>query len=1284
LKQLHKLRRIVRAALALLLLISGALCAQEYSFRTFGNADGLNNLTVRSIHQDREGFIWVSTDNGIFRYDGDRFEAFGPAQGIPPTYAAAFGEAPDGSLLAGGNFGLYRLRGASFEKLPVSFKILSRQQGIESDGKGHTYIGTDSGLVELYSEAGHDGLAIRTFPQVPATSGPGVEGVLVDGDILWYGCGKELCRMDRDGTRVFGKESGLPDGALVVIRKDREGNLWVRDRNVGVLVLPAGETKFRMPDTPIPGTDIAFPGTDAAGRILLPYTAGLLIREGRGWQKIDRSSGLRGDIVLVLEDRLHSLWIGSAGRGLTQWRGYREWKSYSTASGLPSDMVYGIQPQADGTLWVATEGGLLRGERDQTRIRWKKVAGLSGFPVESVRMAPNRDRPNEDLWIGTQGFGAARYHVATGTVEWFREAQGLLGKQPLNLRFDHLQRLWAATEAGLFVATAPYQRFSRVAELPSTRFWAVAEGSDGSVWAGGVDGLFAYASGQWKNVTRDNGLSNQEVVSLGSGANGTMWIGYQFGGIDHVHLQPGGLAVEKSVQRPGTTGPVQFLEFDASGRLWAGTDSGVDVWNGSRWIHYDTSDGLVWNDCTLNGFTQGQDGTIWIGTSGGLSQYKPSPRLSPEVPIEVVFTKLVMGGKDVSGQNNPSASIQANSLVARYSALNVSNENRTLFRYRLEGPNSGWRETTQRELQFAGMAPGGYRLEIEAQDSDGVWSERKAEFAFRILTPWYSSWWFISICVLTPVLIVGVVARLRMLSAREIERWKIRYEAAVLASGQIIFDWDPVSREVTFGGALQDVLGYSPSVFTGATEKWRGLIHPDDLERYVKTITEAVETKEAFELEYRVRSSKGEYVMMREQGRVVLDERRNVSRMVGFITDVSERRMLEQQLRQAQKMEAVGRLAGGVAHDFNNLLTIIIGYSHILTQELTAGSKPYNATTQIASAASRAAGLTRQLLAFSRQQVLAPRIIDLNSVILNLDSMLRRLIGEDIEILTVHAGDLGTVKADPGQVEQVLINLALNARDAMPNGGKLTLETSNVELDDAYAREHQSAEPGRYVMLAVSDTGVGMSPEIQNHIFEPFYTTKETGKGTGLGLSTVYGIVKQSGGNIWVYSEPGRGTTFKVYFPRMDQPAEKLGSEKGSSQVQRGTETILLVEDDSQLRQLTADLLAHCGYKVLAAGRADEALALCKANHREIELLVTDVVMPGMNGRQLAEQVARIFPQVKVLYISGYTSNAIVHQGVLDTGLWFLPKPFSLSALVARVREVLDASPYSLEDSRSE
>lgn len=409
----------------------------------------------------------------------------------------------------------------------------------------------------------------------------------------------------------------------------------------------------------------------------------------------------------------------------------------------------------------------------------------------------------------------------------------------------------------------------------------------------------------------------------------------------------------------------------------------------------------------------------------------------------------------------------------------------------------------------------------------------------------------------------------------------------------------------------------------------------------------------------------------------LVDDSGRVFGVASLAQDVTERVALEERLRQSQKMEAVGRLAGGVAHDFNNLLTVILGYSQILADGLPAQSRLLESTTQIKSAAERAAAITRQLLAFSRKQVLSPRIINLNQTVMSLDSLLRRLIGEDIEVFTVPAPALGSVKADPSQIEQVLMNLALNARDAMPHGGKLTVETANVTLDRTYSHGHQPVEPGDYVMLAVSDTGEGMSAETQSRIFEPFYTTKEVGKGTGLGLSMVYGIVKQSGGYIWVYSEPGRGTTFKIYLPSVDQQAEGATLERKPESIPRGHETILLVEDDPQLRQLSSSVLTRAGYKLLVAETPEQGLAACSANQNDIRLLVTDVVMPRMNGRQLAAAVEKILPEIRVLYISGYTNNAIVHYGVLDSGLWFLAKPFTLSALVAKVREVLDSKSAS-------
>jgi diguanylate cyclase (GGDEF)-like protein len=767
-------RKAIPFAFVLLTAAGGALCAQEYSFRTYGVAEGLNNLAIRRIFQDRAGFIWVSTENGIYRYDGDRFEAIAPAQGIPLNSGVAFGDAPDGSLLAGGSIGLYRLSGNRFEKIPGGFQTISWAQGIESDGKGHTFLGTDTGLVELYSQAGQDPFGQRRFPQPAGTSGPGASGILVDGDVLWYGCGEQLCRMDSLGTRVFGRESGLPDRELQVILKDGAGNLWVRARNAGVFEWPAGKAKFQRPKMPLSPENLGgVPAVDSGGRILLPTPVGLLSGDKAGWQMIDRSVGLRGTVYAAFEDRQHSLWIGLAGRGLAQWRGYREWESYSTESGLASDLVYEILPENDGSLLVGTEAGLFRGERRQFGMSFKGVAGLDGFPVHSVRRAPDGD-----TWIGTETRGAARIDARTGKAEWFGERQGLIGKAAYTLRFDREQRLWAATEAGLFMARPPYRKFSRITELPSARIWAVAEGTDGTLWAGGVGGLYEFAAGRWKNLTRADGLSNTEVLSLGAGAKGVLWVGYRFGGgIDRVRAQAGGVAIEKGAQRRGSDGLIYFLDFDQAGRLWVGTERGVDMWDGARWGHYDMNDGLVWDDCNLNAFAAGPDGAVWIGTSGGLARFKPLLRDAPDAPLTVVFTELANGKADVSGLRNPSFGYHANSLIARYSELNATNQSEVVFRYRLGGADSNWIETDQRELQFANLAPGAYRLEVDARGNDGAWSGQSAEFSFSVLNPWYFAWWFIVLCLLVPLSAAAGVLYLRFLGAQRRES-ELRQEVA--------------------------------------------------------------------------------------------------------------------------------------------------------------------------------------------------------------------------------------------------------------------------------------------------------------------------------------------------------------------------------------------------------------------------------------------------------------------------------------------------------------------------
>jgi PAS domain S-box-containing protein len=536
----------------------------------------------------------------------------------------------------------------------------------------------------------------------------------------------------------------------------------------------------------------------------------------------------------------------------------------------------------------------------------------------------------------------------------------------------------------------------------------------------------------------------------------------------------------------------------------------------------------------------------------------------------------------------------------------------------------------------------------------------------------------LTLFVVLAMLICWFNAALR--AAQEgLRRSEMNFRSLVTNAPYGICRCDSAGQLLDVNPALLAVLGYSSA--GELVGKHLGALYAD--------------THEWFELADHLRSSAplnglivewkrkdGTGTVVRVSGRAVSDGDKGRAFEL-FTEDVTERRALEQQLRQSQKMEAVGRLAGGIAHDFNNLLMVISGYSEFLLDRLGPEPALRGPAQEIASAAGRATSLTRQLLAFSRKQMLAPKVLDLNGVVTENLKMLTRVIGEDIDLVMVPAAGLGAVRADAGQMEQVIMNLAVNARDAMPSGGKLTIETSNVSLDDDYARVHAPLRSGDYVMLAISDTGLGMDSETQSHIFEPFFTTKGL-KGTGLGLSTVYGIVKQSGGYIWVYSEPGKGTTFKIYLPRVAEKAEspaQVASTAESVAAEPGTETILLVEDETNLRYLARQFLEKQGYRVIEAADGAIAMQIAVAHEGMIHLLLTDVIMPGMNGRELAQRVSEIRPNTKVLYMSGYTENVIGHNGTLDAGVRLLQKPFTLSSLKSKVREVLDSTPIPREDA---
>lgn len=540
--------------------------------------------------------------------------------------------------------------------------------------------------------------------------------------------------------------------------------------------------------------------------------------------------------------------------------------------------------------------------------------------------------------------------------------------------------------------------------------------------------------------------------------------------------------------------------------------------------------------------------------------------------------------------------------------------------------------------------------------------------------PFTMAWWLSSALEFASLLLVGY----GVLEADRLQEYQ-RAEVALRESQEryrLLFESSPyplwvrdmeTKKILAVNQATLDQYGYTREEFLSLS--LTDLFVPEDVPELEKFLAKP-QTEDGFQVVEYWRHKKKDGTLFHIEvtaHRLVFGGR---PAKIVLVHDITEQKKLENQLRQSQKMEAVGRLAGGVAHDFNNLLGVIIGYSEILEGSLGENIALQRKALEIKKAGNRAAALTRQLLAFSRQQVLEPRVLDLNTVVLHVEKMLRRLIGEDVALSTSLERNIWSVKADQSQIEQVIMNLAVNSRDAMPQGGKLTIETANIVVDELYARQHPGATPGAHVMLAVTDTGCGMDAETQTHMFEPFFTTKEVGKGTGLGLATVYGVVKQSNGHIFVYSEPGKGTTIKIYLPRDSARVPTNAANQLPVKSLRGSETILLVEDAESLRKLTREILESNGYTILEAANGEEAIAVSRQHRGPLQILLTDVIMPGMNGRVLAERLTVERPGMNVLFMSGYTDLAMGHQGILDEGSCLLQKPFTQEALLVKLREV--------------
>ena len=749
---------------------AGPASAQQYSFRYYGAEDGLTNAAVKVLFQDRTGFVWAGTENGVFRYDGQRFQRYGPVEGLPHDVVLSLGETPDRHVLAGYRSGLYEQNGDRFEAVSLDGAGIDSYSAIRFDGQSHTFIATDRGLVVVTSAentAGASRLAFRWLAPSAGADGPATHGVFLEGNDVWYGCGTRLCRMTGERVTVFGEADGLPPGKWMSIRRDGGGDLWAHDLKVFAVMRRASQ-RFDASDPGFPQT--AGGGeleVDAGGRLLVPTVAGLTIHEGRRVRTVGKEQGLQGPVYSVLRDREDSIWLGLAGRGLARWRGYREWEGFTPESGLDSQLIYQILPLENGTVLAGTEAGLFAGRKVGDRWTWQRDRRIGSMPIHAVRL-----EHDGSLWLGTERNGAARIDARTGHVDWFGQEQGLAAQSPFALALDRSGRVWAATEKGLFVAQLSARRFNRVTEVPAVNCWAVVEGFDGSILVGTGAGLFRLSGDRWRRISTADGLRHDVVLSVAAAASGDIWVGYWYSGsVTRIHIDGERLSMNHYGADAGLRGEMSyFLGFDAHGQLWVGTDQGVRVWDGKRWTQYDHNDGLIWDDSDLQGFAAEPDGTVWIGTSSGLARFTPdgTPRRSAAPTVE--FIQMTLGNMRVENGRYLSVGSTSNSLVTRFSALTFARESSLLFRYRLQPLFGDWRETSERTLQFPGLPPNTYRLEMQARDGSGPWSAQPSVFAFQIRLPWWRTWWFLTLLGLMPPAAVLLLVRQRHQRQQQIQR----------------------------------------------------------------------------------------------------------------------------------------------------------------------------------------------------------------------------------------------------------------------------------------------------------------------------------------------------------------------------------------------------------------------------------------------------------------------------------------------------------------------------------
>ncbi|MEP6999536.1 MAG: two-component regulator propeller domain-containing protein, partial [bacterium] len=1242
---------MTRAALLFAALSASASClaqGQSLQLRQLTPNDGLSSSQIQTMVQDPRGFMWFGTRKGLNRYDGATFTVYhhriNDSTSIGDSRVDASWKDSDGTLWFGTAVGLSRYDVAqdAFANVEIAHGDGVLVNAI-AEAQGTLWVGTERGLYQF------DRTRQKAIPYRPDLfAGLDVMSIYEDGARhLWIGTRNHGAReLNEHGALVRDwaiGPSALPGKDVRVFLDDGKGALWIGMLDAGLARLERATGKFTY--FRHQASDAQSLSVDAVHVLLQDGARGMWVgTENGGLDHFDLvthrfehnrfdpalPSGLSNNSIWsMLHDDSGMLWIGTFAGGVNIARqngdAIRQYRSMAgEATSLSFNSVMGFWEDTKQRLWIATDGGGLNLFNPATGKFVRYTTQTSNLNSDAV-LAVTEDKAGA-IWIATWNGGISRFDPRTGRFTPYTTTNsGLAEDRVFSIHVDRGGQIWIGTYTKgiqrMDPTTGTFTSY-RVAEGEGSQIRIITEMSDGTLLLGtALRGLAAFdpktGKSKWYRAG-PAGISSNQVQAILEAEPGVAWVGTG-SGLNRIDFRTG--AVQRFTEEDDIpAGGVAGIELDASHMLWLSGDRGITRFDpvAKTGKNYTVTDGLQGNEFNAGASYRTRDGILYFGGSEGFNDLDPK-RIAKNAhapPVALTGFRLFNTPVPIGAKGSPltSSITVTKDLVLRhdqstftleFASLDFSAPNQNEYAYRLERFDAKWNEVgTTRSASYTNLPAGHYVFRVRASNNDGVWNNEGASLRITVLPATWATWWFRTLLAVAVLVALAAIIR----SAQQ------RHRALRAMNEQLgrASEHDRRSQQYLEGNVL-DILG--------AMQRFSG----------------------------------GDYsVALDVRSEDAIGKLRS-----GFNSVVADRKRAEEELRQSQKMEAVGRLAGGVAHDFNNLLTVIKGNAELALDDVALEDGVRVELEEIGRAADRATSLTRQLLAFSRKQILKPQTFSMNEMVTEVGRMLRRTVGEDIELRIALDPTAGVVCADPGQIEQVLLNLVVNARDAMPRGGELIIETKNVDADALQGIAEADDIP--YVAIIVKDTGTGMTPGVLERVFEPFYTTKEQGKGTGLGLSTVYGSMKQSGGFVRAESALGTGSTFSVYLPRALVADESRPRETEAGP--RGSATVLLVEDEDAVRRLASRVLVRSGYTVLTAANGAEALTMAAAYEGTIDLLLTDVVMPVMSGRELAEQLIPLRPDMLLLYASGYTEDAIVRHGVSSHETAFLQKPFTPAAL---------------------